>query len=46
VHELAREYGIGPTRSGMPRRIRPAEPAPDHALDPTAAPGPTQLSLL
>ncbi|MFF9114886.1 Rv2578c family radical SAM protein [Streptomyces massasporeus] len=38
VHELAEEYGIGPTRAGMPRRIRPAE-------EPEAA-GPTQLSLL
>ncbi|MFC8195469.1 Rv2578c family radical SAM protein [Streptomyces sp. NPDC057298] len=37
VHELAEEYGIGPTRAAMPRRI-PA-PAP-------AAPGPTQLTLL
>ncbi|WP_030378314.1 MULTISPECIES: Rv2578c family radical SAM protein [unclassified Streptomyces] len=49
VHELAREYGIGPTRAGMPRRIRPAEsaePASEPALDPTVVPGPTQLSLL
>ncbi|MDQ0948454.1 DNA repair photolyase [Streptomyces phaeochromogenes] len=38
VHELAEEYGIGPTRAGMPRRIpAPAEPA---------APEPTQLTLL
>ncbi|MEU9573614.1 Rv2578c family radical SAM protein [Streptomyces massasporeus] len=41
VHELAEEYGIGPTRAGMPRRIRPAETAEE----PEAA-GPTQLSLL
>ena len=27
VHELAQEYGIGPARPGMPRRIRPPEPA-------------------
>jgi DNA repair photolyase len=38
VHELAEEYGIGPTRAGMPRRIpAPAEPA---------LPEPTQLTLL
>jgi DNA repair photolyase len=41
VHELAEEYGIGPTRTGTPRRIRP--PAPS---EPPAAPGPTQLTLL
>ncbi|MFI5997669.1 Rv2578c family radical SAM protein [Streptomyces sp. NPDC051362] len=40
VHELAEEYGIGPTRAGMPRRITaPEPPAP-------AAPEPTQLTLL
>ncbi|MEU8647501.1 Rv2578c family radical SAM protein [Streptomyces sp. NPDC048674] len=40
VHELAEEYGIGPTRAGMPRRITAPEPqAP-------AAPEPTQLTLL
>ncbi len=40
VHELAEEHGIGPTRPGMPRRVRapgPAEPQ---------APEPTQLTLL
>ncbi|TPQ16944.1 Rv2578c family radical SAM protein [Streptomyces sporangiiformans] len=37
VHELAEEFGIGPTRAGMPRRI----PAPEPAV-----PGPTQLTLL
>ncbi|MEV6614364.1 Rv2578c family radical SAM protein [Streptomyces sp. NPDC051051] len=41
VHDLAQEYGIGPTRAGMPRRIRPPEPA----AEPAAA-GPAQLSLL
>ncbi|MFD9462203.1 Rv2578c family radical SAM protein [Streptomyces sp. NPDC060027] len=43
VHELAQEYGIGPTRAGMARRITTPEPAA-----PTAppAPGPTQLTLL
>jgi DNA repair photolyase len=40
VHELAQEYGIGPTRAGMPRRIRPPEPP-----EPTM-PEPTQLSLI
>lgn len=40
VHELAQEYGIGPTRAGMPRRIgAPAEAEP-------AVPEPTQLTLL
>ncbi|MFJ7341849.1 Rv2578c family radical SAM protein [Streptomyces sp. NPDC101110] len=41
VHELAEEYGIGPTRAGAPGRISPPEPAPE----PPVA-GPTQLSLL
>ncbi|PNG22705.1 Rv2578c family radical SAM protein [Streptomyces cahuitamycinicus] len=41
VHELAEEYGIGPTRAGTPRPSRPAEPAEE----PPVA-GPTQLSLL
>ncbi|MGW0911347.1 Rv2578c family radical SAM protein [Streptomyces sp. NPDC002784] len=40
VHELAEEYGIGPTRAGMPRRIREPEPA-----GPQPA-GPVQLSLI
>jgi DNA repair photolyase len=40
VHELAQEYGIGPTRAGMPRRIRPPEPP-----EPTMS-EPTQLSLI
>ncbi|MFF8989226.1 Rv2578c family radical SAM protein [Streptomyces sp. NPDC014983] len=38
VHELARECGIGPTRAGEARRIRPAEPVP--------VPEPTQLTLM
>ncbi len=39
VHELAEEFGIGPTRAGAARRIRlPEEPEP--------ATGPTQLTLL
>jgi DNA repair photolyase len=45
VHELAREYGIGPSRPGLARRIRPRDPSPD--LDPPqTAPEPTQLTLL
>ncbi|WP_037621456.1 Rv2578c family radical SAM protein [Streptomyces aureus] len=40
VHELAQEYGIGPKRAGMPRRVTEPEPVP------AAAPGPTQLTLL
>jgi DNA repair photolyase len=40
VHELAQEYGIGPARPGMPRRVREAAPAPE-----TTA-GPTQLTLI
>ncbi|MEV7796213.1 Rv2578c family radical SAM protein [Streptomyces sp. NPDC087512] len=41
VHELAREYGIGPARPGMPRRIAPPPPARSPA--PTE---PVQLSLI
>ncbi|SMQ20074.1 DNA repair photolyase [Streptomyces sp. Ag82_O1-12] len=44
VHELAEEYGIGPTRAGTPRRIRPAEAA--EAAEEPPVTGPTQLSLL
>ncbi|WSQ13173.1 Rv2578c family radical SAM protein [Streptomyces sp. NBC_01231] len=40
VHELAEEYGIGPTRAGMPRRL--PEPEPEQP-DPSE---PTQLSLI
>ncbi|MFF9127790.1 Rv2578c family radical SAM protein [Streptomyces sp. NPDC014889] len=40
VHELAREYGIGPARAGAARRIQPPEPQP-----PTV-PEPTQLTLI
>ncbi|MEW2166903.1 Rv2578c family radical SAM protein [Streptomyces sp. NPDC007084] len=42
VHELAEEYGIGPTRAGLPRRITAPSPEPTGS----AAPGPTQLTLL
>ncbi|MGW0083866.1 Rv2578c family radical SAM protein [Streptomyces sp. NPDC003393] len=45
VHDLAQEYGIGPTRAGMPRRIRPAEPD-TAAPHPSSAPEPVQLTLL
>jgi len=38
VHELAREYGIGPADTGMPRRITPV-PEPD-------VQEPTQLTLI
>ncbi|MFF3350043.1 Rv2578c family radical SAM protein [Streptomyces sp. NPDC002779] len=40
VHELAEEYGIGPTRAGMPRRIREPEPAGPQPAEPV------QLSLI
>ncbi|WP_405867671.1 Rv2578c family radical SAM protein [Streptomyces sp. NBC_00005] len=40
VHDLAQEYGIGPTRAGMPRRIREPEP-----VEPAMS-EPTQLSLI
>ncbi|MFC8145548.1 Rv2578c family radical SAM protein [Streptomyces paradoxus] len=40
VHELAEEYGIGPTRADIPRRIRPPGPAEPPSSEPT------QLSLL
>ena len=46
VHELAQEYGIGPTRAGMPRRIRPPEaPEAPEAPEPTVS-EPTQLTLI
>ncbi|MGW3337909.1 Rv2578c family radical SAM protein [Streptomyces sp. NPDC001009] len=41
VHELAREYGIGPTRAGATRRIRPAR-----TEERPAEPEPTQLTLM
>ncbi|WP_405865032.1 Rv2578c family radical SAM protein [Streptomyces sp. NBC_01515] len=41
VHDLAQEYGIGPARAGMPRRI--PEP-PDPAAQPVSEP--TQLTLI
>ncbi|MFJ6658273.1 Rv2578c family radical SAM protein [Streptomyces sp. NPDC091377] len=40
VHDLAQEYGIGPARAGMPRRIREPEPAPAEPAEPT------QLTLI
>ncbi|WBO62788.1 Rv2578c family radical SAM protein [Streptomyces camelliae] len=45
VHELAREYGIGPTRAGAARRIRPTSAAPD-GPDAEPAAEPTQLTLM
>ncbi|MFF9359934.1 Rv2578c family radical SAM protein [Streptomyces griseoluteus] len=41
VHELAREYGIGPTRASATRRIRPAR-----TEERPAEPEPTQLTLM
>ncbi|MFF0359872.1 Rv2578c family radical SAM protein [Streptomyces sp. NA02536] len=46
VHELAREYGIGPAGPGMPRRIRAAEPAEPVGGSPAEPAEPTQLTLL
>ncbi|GAA3794992.1 Rv2578c family radical SAM protein [Streptomyces chiangmaiensis] len=43
VHELAQEYGMGPARPGMPRRIRQPEPL---TPEPVVQAGPTQLSLI
>ncbi|GAA2316820.1 Rv2578c family radical SAM protein [Streptomyces hawaiiensis] len=40
VHELAEEYGIGPTRANIPRRVRPPGPAEPPSSEPT------QLSLI
>lgn len=46
VHELAAEYGMGPTRRGAHRAlpVRDPEPAPASAARPE--PGATQLTLL
>ncbi|MBC2903063.1 Rv2578c family radical SAM protein [Streptomyces cupreus] len=44
VHELAEEYGIGPTRAGMPRRIR--EPEAAEQLTEPQMTEPVQLSLI
>ncbi|MET9496534.1 Rv2578c family radical SAM protein [Streptomyces sp. NPDC006552] len=41
VHELAEEYGIGPSRPGLPRRVR--EPEPSAAPEAAA---PAQLTLM
>lgn len=43
VHELAQEYGIGPTRAETPHRLRAAEAAGSPTVEPTE---PTQLTLL
>ncbi|WP_077193943.1 Rv2578c family radical SAM protein [Streptomyces lydicus] len=45
VHELATEYGIGPTRPGAARRI-PPPPAPVAGRAAETAAEPTQLTLL
>ncbi|MFI0790592.1 Rv2578c family radical SAM protein [Streptomyces lydicus] len=45
VHELATEYGIGPTRPGAARRI-PPPPAPAAGRAAGTAAEPTQLTLL
>jgi DNA repair photolyase len=42
VHELAREFGIGPSRPGLARRLRPRQAEPEHGQDA----GGTQLTLL
>lgn len=44
VHELAQEYGIGPTRAGLARRIGPARTAEDTDLPVPSEP--TQLTLM
>jgi DNA repair photolyase len=46
VHQLAEEYGIGPTHPGTPRRSRPAEPVVEKPPASGQMSGPTQLSLL
>jgi VanZ family protein len=43
VHELAREYGMGPRASELPRRVPLPESAPPQ---PAAESAPTQLTLL
>ncbi|MFI1761327.1 Rv2578c family radical SAM protein [Streptomyces sp. NPDC020800] len=44
VHELAQEYGIGPTRAGLARRIRPVPTTEDTGLPVPSEP--TQLTLM
>ncbi|MGW0734557.1 Rv2578c family radical SAM protein [Streptomyces sp. NPDC002851] len=48
VHELAEEFGIGPTHSGAARRIRPRPAELTEAPEPVGSPAPeaTQLTLL
>ncbi|MET8943560.1 Rv2578c family radical SAM protein [Streptomyces sp. NPDC004542] len=45
VHELAREYGIGPSPAGTPRRIRPPGPAEPPSTG-SGTGEPTQLTLI
>jgi hypothetical protein len=35
AHVSTKEYGIGSTRAGMPRRVRSPEPAPPQMSEPT-----------
>ena len=44
VHELAREFGIGPAGTGLSRRTRTSEPEPEP--EHPGLPEPTQLTLL
>ncbi|GGZ67058.1 hypothetical protein GCM10010389_00170 [Streptomyces echinoruber] len=48
VHEPAEEYGIGPTRAELPRRVRRPGPIPPErpGPPPPEQPGATQLSLI
>ncbi len=46
VHELAREFGIGPAHAGLARRVRAQEPEPEAPSEQARPAGPTQLTLL
>lgn len=46
VHELATEYGIGPTHPGEPRRLPPPDPTPDRPETTTARPPATLRNRL
>lgn len=45
LHDLAREYGIGPARAELPHRVRPTGTA-EPPLPGSPGTGPTRLSLL